>query len=223
MSLKMSKIRVEVHTHTSASSCSTASQEQVIARCKQNKVDVIAITDHNTTASAYALQKAAPDWLRVIIGEEVSSLDGEIVGLFLRETIPGHKLTALEVISEIKKQGGISMLPHPFDYLRGHAIKGELLEEIAAKVDVFEVFNARCVLPRFNIKADEYAEEQHLRKIVGSDAHLSGEFGNAVMEMDDFGNPEEFLSSLQTAGWRVKYASPFVHFVSKWNKIKRKF
>ena len=109
-------IRADLHNHTYFSPDSILSPKQVVDRVHRAGLDCIAITDHNTIRGGLAVREIA-DGFQVIVGEEVRTADGEVLGLFLSEDIP-RGLTAAETVARIKAQGGIAGVPHPFDHLR---------------------------------------------------------------------------------------------------------
>jgi predicted metal-dependent phosphoesterase TrpH len=100
----MSLLKVDLHVHTNFSPDGEASPQEVIARCRKLGFSCIAITDHNTIAGAKDVQETAS--LRVIVGEEVMTSHGEVMGLFLKEEIP-RNLTPVESMQAIKEQGGL--------------------------------------------------------------------------------------------------------------------
>jgi predicted metal-dependent phosphoesterase TrpH len=146
--------------------------------------------------------------IRIIIGEEVATGQGEVIGLFLKEEIsPG--LGAKKTIEKIKAQGGIVYLPHPFDEFRKSAMKLKDAEEIKEMLDVIEIFNSRTFNPKYNAMALEFSRQNNLVTAVGSDAHHPLELGRSYMQMNDFNGPESFLESLRGATYFAKKC-PFV-------------
>lgn len=132
----------------------------------------------------------------VIVAEEILTPVGEIMGLFLTHTIPSG-IPAQKAIEEIKKQGGLVCLPHPFDRYRRSAIKEHALQEVMPYVDVVETFNS-CTLPFQNLhRPRQLATKYNLPQSAGSDAHAASEIGNVYMTMRPFHSPAEFLESLR--------------------------
>ena len=132
--------------------------------------------------------------MRVIVGEEVKTLEGEVIGLFLEERIPPG-LTFAETIAEIKGQGGIVYVPHPFDRL--HAVPGtSLLKANLTDLDVIEVFNSRIAYPGFNEKALRFSQRHRLPGAAGSDAHVLPGLGTALTGVGSFSGPQDFVEAL---------------------------
>ncbi|MBC7261726.1 MAG: PHP domain-containing protein, partial [Chloroflexi bacterium] len=109
------RIKVDLHIHTCYSPDSLTSLEAVIAAALERGLGALAITDHNAIEGALALQRMAP--FPVIVGEEILTAEGDIIGLFLQELIP-PKLTPAQTIARIREQGGVVYIPHPFDFRR---------------------------------------------------------------------------------------------------------
>jgi len=193
--------------------------EDIIERCQKMEIDCIAITDHGTVEGALKMKEIAP--FKVIIGEEVLTDYGEIMGMFLKETIPSN-ISVDEAISRIKEQGGLVCLPHPFDPLRGLTMNLDEVDKLAPRVDIVEVFNARSPINSTADKALEFAIRHEIPATAGSDSHTLGEIGRTFVEMDDFDTPEQLLEVLKHGRISQHKASIFVHLFTTITKIKRK-
>ena len=211
-------MRCDLHIHTRYSPDSKTTPEQVISRCKETGIDCIAVTDHNTIAGSVELKRLAP--FEVIVSSEIHTKDGEVIGYFLSEEIPG-KLSALETVRLIKQQGGLVCVPHPFDVLRGSAIERRALDEILSEVDIIETFNARSFYRRYNTMARRFAAQHKLPSSAGSDAHTPDEIGKTYVEMPNFDGKEGFLKALAEGKITGKSSSPLVHLSSTWAKIRK--
>ncbi len=211
--------RVELHSHSLWSKDCVVAFETILRLCAARDITKIAITDHNTAEGALELYRRAPD--RVIVGEEIMTTRGELLGYFLQESIPGG-LTPEETIRELRAQGAVISVSHPFDRLRKGAWREDDLCAIIDQVDAIEVFNARCIYPADNVRAAAFAEAHGLRGTVGSDAHSRTEYGRAVTLLQPFATPLEFLSSLEQAAFVTRSSSPLVHLHSKTAKWSRK-
>lgn len=217
--MMMSLLRADLHVHTNHSYDSRASIQSIVSQCVRTGINCLAITDHGSVEGALEVQRIAP--FKVIIGEEVKSSAGDIIGLFIKETIPKH-LSPLETVKAIKHQGGLVMMPHPFDRVRPSAIGWKVFEEIAPYIDIVETFNARNLFERDDTKAVEIAQRYGLVYAVSSDAHTSRELGRTYNEMPDFDDTTQgFLSSLSQAILVTKRTS-FIHrFVPTYAKIRK--
>ncbi|MCB9451950.1 MAG: PHP domain-containing protein [Anaerolineaceae bacterium] len=210
---------VDLHSHTLWSKDCLTPFETIIHRCQRRGVDRIAITDHNTAEGALAMQKIAPEL--VIVGEEIMTTQGEILGYFLTESVPAG-LTPEETIKRLRNQGAVISVSHPFDRYRKGAWEEADLRRIMGLVDAIEVFNARCVRPEDNQQAAEFARQNDLIGTAGSDAHTSVEYGQAMTRLQPFQDAESFRQALQTAEF-VERLSPFyVHFGSTYAKWMKK-
>jgi len=192
-------IDVDLHMHTDHSHDCATPVETLLATARDRGLGAIAITDHNEVSGALdAARKAAAYGVKVIVAEEVKTASqGEVIGLFLQEKIP-RGLTLQETIAEIKRQGGLVYVPHPFDRL--HAIPDyEHLLAVVEDIDAIEVFNPRVALSAFNEEAVRFAAKYRIVGGAGSDSHVAQGLGSVRIRMRDFDGPEEFLESLREA------------------------
>jgi predicted metal-dependent phosphoesterase TrpH len=213
-------LHVDLHVHTVYSMDCSTSLEEIVGRCNETGINCIAISDHGTTDGAHTLKNMAS--LKVIIAEEILTPYGEIMGMFLKETIPSG-LSVEDAVNQIKKQSGLICIPHPFDIIRPSALKYENLISIIDDVDIIEVFNARNHFPGCNHKAEIFASKFNKLCSAGSDAHTAQEIGNTYVEMPDFNTKDEFIKSLSQGRIHGKLSSPLVHFDSTSSKIKKRF
>jgi predicted metal-dependent phosphoesterase TrpH len=213
-------LKADFHIHTMYSMDSNTPLDKLIKRCLELEINCVAIADHGTTEGAIKLQQIAP--FIVIVAEEVLTPHGEIMGMFLKETVPSG-LSVEETISRIRAQGGLVCIPHPFDRFRPSALDGDILEEIADKVDIIEVFNARTI-PFQNLTQPKiFAQKYNLKQSAGSDAHILSEIGNAYVEMPEFNGQDDFLEALAQGKICGRRTNPLVHFFSLGNRIRKKF
>lgn len=173
---------LDLHCHSSASFDSVASAGALLAKARRIGLTHLAITDHERIDGAQRARDLAPDDLRVIVGEEVRSADGDLIGLFLERPVPPG-LPASETAAAIHEQGGIVGLPHPFDRFRASggsraAEQRRALDALAAAVDYVEVHNARAYRDA-NPRAAAFASAHGLPGTASSDAHSVMELGVA--------------------------------------------
>jgi predicted metal-dependent phosphoesterase TrpH len=190
-------VRVDCHLHTALSGDAVTSLDQLAERVAQEQLDVVFITDHNVTAAAVAAAERGIG-ARVLVGEEIRTRDGDVIGLFLTDRIP-YVLPLAEVTGLIRAQGGLIYLPHPFD--PGRSSLGSVAAELCAtgRADVVEVFNAKIEDQQRNREAAELAARFGLPGAAGSDAHDPEGIGAAYLEMPDFDGPSDFLTALAQA------------------------
>jgi len=192
----MSLIRVDCHLHTALSGDAVTSIDELAERVEQERLDVVFITDHNVTAAAVAAAERGIG-ARVIVGEEIRTQDGDVIGLFLTDRVP-YVLPLAEAIAKIRERGGLVYLPHPFDPGRS-TLKPAISERLCADgiADVVEVFNAKIEDQQHNVQAAKLAARYDLPGGVGSDAHDPEGIGAAYLEMPDFDGPADFLAALR--------------------------
>ncbi len=211
-------LKADFHIHTKYSGDCNTPLEEIINRCLEIGINCIAIADHGTTEGALKMQTIAP--FPVIVAEEILTTDGEIMGMFLKETIPGG-LSPHETIARIRAQDGLVNIPHPFDIFRQSALNSKIAEEIIGQIDVIEVFNSRCPLPGCLAKAQMFAQKYGIAKSAGSDAHTPREIGNAYVEMPEFNGKDDFLNALEKGKIFGHRTNPLVHLRSTWARLKK--
>lgn len=189
-------VRVDMHVHSMWSGDSTTTPDELHQMVVATDLDVVCVTDHHAIAGAIQLADVLP--CRVVIGEEVATHSGEIIGLFLSERVP-QGLTARDTAVRIRDQGGVVYIPHPFDPMRRN-LATPVLDELVAGglVDAIEVLNAKTSLTSLNDRAASYATDHGLLAGAGSDCHVPEALGAAYVEMPDFGGPGEFLIALKS-------------------------
>ena len=208
----MTQLRVEFHCHTIFSKDSLTRPRDLVETCRRKGIDRVVVTDQNTIAGAQAAQAIDPNL--VIVGEEIMTTRGEILAAFVREEIP-KGLTPQETIRRLKDQGAFISVSHPFDRWRSGGWWENDLLEILPQVDAIEVYNSRCMLPRFNRDARRFAEKHDLPGTVGSDAHAAFELGQSLMMLEPFQGPEGMRNVIRKGIPKVKWSPPWVHFVSR--------
>jgi predicted metal-dependent phosphoesterase TrpH len=210
--------KADFHIHSKYSMDCKTTLEQIIQACQKKKLNCIALSDHGSVEGALKLKKIAPFY--VIIAEEILTTKGEIMGMFLEETIPSG-LTMEESIRRIKDQGGLLCAQHPFDKIRPDSLKSEIMNEIAEQIDVIEVFNARNLFSGSSKLAQQFAKEHNLPGCAGSDAHAAFEIGNAYVELPEFKGKEDFLKSLTQGEVHGHKTTPFSRVSSVWARITK--
>jgi predicted metal-dependent phosphoesterase TrpH len=188
-------VRLDMHSHTMWSGDATTTPDELAEAVAAAGIDVLCITDHGTTNGAFELADQLP--CRVIVGEELRTGAGEVIGLFLQERLPAG-LSARQAAERIRDQGGLVYIPHPFDPVR-HCLAEPELEALVADglVDAIEVRNAKTSLESLNRRAADFAATHDLAPGAGSDAHVPEALGAAYVEVPDFDGPAELLAALR--------------------------
>ena len=168
-------MKYDLHIHSKYSSDGVLDPEKIVKIAIKRGLNGVAITDHNTIKGGLKAKKYENEDFKVIAGSEISTERGEIIGLFLEEEIKSKDVQ--DVISEIKEQNGIIVIPHPFDELRHSAFHPT--EEDEKFIDCIEGFNSRCVFQKYNERAVEFGTKHRLAITAGSDAHFANEIGTA--------------------------------------------
>ena len=190
----MVHIRLDLHIHTTHSGDSLLTYDRLLPVLRKKNLHGVAVTDHNTISGALEWMERNPPF-KIIVGEEIQSRDGEVIGLFLSEEIePG--MTMEKTVKAIKLQNGVVYLPHPFDRWRKSRLNLLALEAVWDEVDIIEVNNARNLFSSWNRKAGKLASVKEKVRGAGSDAHSPWEIGRSYVEMENYTTREEFLVNL---------------------------
>lgn len=188
---------MDLHAHTMWSGDSTTTPDELERAVRESGLDVVCITDHNAVAGAFELVDRLP--CRVVVGEELRTAHGELIGLFLTERVP-MGMSPADSARAIRDQGGLVYVPHPFDPMRRNLAEPALIELVElGLVDAIEVHNAKTSLDHLNRRAAEFAARHGLAAGAGSDAHVPDALGAAYVEMADFSGPGDFLAALRDA------------------------
>jgi len=193
---------VDLHLHSNYSHDGRSSLQQLIDRALECGLDRIALTDHNTFEGAANLARIAPEL--AIAGEEIKTLEGEVIGLFITSRVQPF-LRPEQAMDLIHGMGGLVYVPHPVDRHRSHFLP-ERIVGLADRIDIIETYNPWCDAAA-NQAAARLADELGKVAATGSDAHSADELGLSWMEMDDYSGTEDFLEKLRFARHVVTAAS----------------
>jgi predicted metal-dependent phosphoesterase TrpH len=212
----------DFHVHTRYSPDSLLTEDRLIRLAVERGLTHLAVTNHNNVEGAMAVRDRAAelgvdDRLHVILGEEVSSADGEIVGIFLEETIP-RGLSARETADAIHAQGGLVSIPHPYDpFRRSHIREAALLGLAeAGQIDAIEVFNSRVTFARHDEQAADLAVRYGIPPIACSDTHTGMEVAMAFNALPAFSNAKELRAALQESEWHGTRSTKLIHVATRW-------
>ncbi len=188
----MRLIKTLIHLHTDYSYDSDISLDTLARSIEAEDIGCVAVTDHDTITGALHLRRKTN--AKVIVGEEVTTRDGHLIGLFLSERVrPG--MSARDTAMAIRDQGGIVLAPHPFVRAFGCGL-GDVTERIVDLIDAVEVNNAQNFLSRPDRLADRFASEHGLPKFCGADSHMTMSIAPCHQMMPDFDSPATFIDSL---------------------------
>lgn len=198
-------MKYDFHTHSKYSADGYVKPRELVKAAVKKGLDGIAVTDHGTIKGALEAKKYETNKIKVIIGSEILTNIGEVIGLFLTDEVVSYDF--YDVVEDIKSQNGVVVLPHPFDGVRGTSTHPD--QKLSRYVDSVEVFNSRCVRSDYNNLAIEYAKKNHLNTIAGSDAHFKNEVGNAGVIIEQFDIQEAVIKGdLTVFGQRSNILNP---------------
>jgi predicted metal-dependent phosphoesterase TrpH len=217
------KLRADFHSHSNYSRDSVIGPEAFVDGCVRKGVTCIAVTDHNEIEGAFVIEKLAAERaagrLKVIVGEEVKTAEGEIIGLFLKDLV-ARGMSPEDTVDAIHEQGGLAVIPHPYDIFRRSVLTDDAIERVKTKVDAIEGFNCRNILAKHDQKARDTAAGVDKPITLGTDSHCPWELGGALLELDDFETPQELVQSLRGGRIVGHRSKPWVHWVSTYAKIR---
>ena len=211
--------KVDLHSHSIISQDGGVTEKQYIHLLDNATINYIAITDHNETKFAKELAKKLGD--KIIIGEEIASKDGEIIGLYLQKTIP-QGLTAKQTLQQIRVQGGLVYIPHPFETFR-HGLKINTLEQIKNEIDIIEVFNARAKWRGNSNLALDFTQRYKIATAASSDAHGQKGVGTSFSIVNEAPSPKTLPDLLKKGTLHKQFAPAITYLYPSINKIKHKF
>lgn len=210
---------VDLHTHSTLSPDGGLSISDYSRLLSDRTLDYIAITDHNEIAFAQKAKQTLGE--AIIVGEEIMTSEGEIIGLFLSEKIEPH-LSAQETITQIKQQKGLVYIPHPFETMR-KGISVASLSSLVGHVDIVEVFNGRGLFTNKHTQVAEFARKHSLTTIASSDAHCYAGVRNSFATVSDKITKQNLMSQLIDAQLNKKYAPVYSLLCPKMNILKKIF
>lgn len=191
----MKRLKTVLHAHTDYSHDSNRSPEELVATAVQQGVECVGITDHNEIRGALAARELGR--VRVIVGAEILTTDGDLIGLFLEERIPPG-LSAVETARRIRAQGGLVLAPHAFASLCADRL-GSAMDELVPWLDAVEVCNSQNPLWWEDRRAAAFAVRHGLTGYVGADAHLRGYLAGGYQWVPKFDGAESFRQALRRA------------------------
>lgn len=214
-------MKIDLHIHTEYSHDGSIKLEDIerMFMGREGIIDAVAITDHNSIEGALKLKNEFRD--NIIVGEEIDTGEGQVIGYWLTEPIQTG-LGLRKTLETIKRQGGITCVPHPFDRLRKKRIDILKLQYIADGIDMLEVFNSRNLTEDSNLYAREFALKNKLLCTAGSDAHFKREIGNAYIEcqgLKSVDGPKQVCAAIKEGLIKGKKSNICYHIKTKLIKL----
>lgn len=210
--------KIDLHTHSIASPDGSLDEHDYRKMLDAGRLDCIAVTDHNTIAFARELHAKLGD--RIIVGEEITTLDGEIIGLYLKKPVkPG--MSAADTVRAVKQQGGLVCIPHPFETVR-KGVSIFTLNTIAKQVDIIETRNGRAVFQNKGKQAEAWAAEHRVAGVASSDAHGWHGWGRTYSVVTEMPTRATLVKLLSGATYKVGLPGVRGVLYPKLNRIRRR-
>jgi predicted metal-dependent phosphoesterase TrpH len=211
-------IKVDLHTHSVASPDGSLTLADYRAALEHGKLDAIAITDHNTINFALAAQKELGD--AIIVGEEIDTQQGEIIGLYLTQAVPSG-LGITEAVQAITKQGGLVYIPHPFEKIR-HGVSEEALDSVAGDVAILETFNGRATSDKYRFRAVAWVALHKVATAASSDAHGKIGWGRTYISIEQKPMRDTLVNLLRNGQLHRKKVGLFGLLYPKFNRLRKR-
>ncbi len=207
-----------MHTHSTASPDGSLSLNDYDFMLNNNLLNYIAVTDHNTIEQAQIIQNKLGQ--QIIVGEEILTQEGEIIGLFLNKLIPAN-LSLKKTIQLIHYQGGLVYIPHPFQSNR-HGIDLKLIEKNITSIDIIECYNGRSLLNNHHRKIIDMIEEFGLVGAASSDSHGRIDFGRTYSIIEDrVIDQNNLITALETANYHYRPAGLIARLYPTINRLRK--
>ncbi len=224
----MSLLKLDLHVHTIYSKDSTISPQDLIRHALKKNLDGLAICDHGTLDAWKLLKRNFnSDDFYLIPGMEIETDRGEILALFIHDEIKTTNNFFFEIVDKIKQDGGLIVIPHPFDFLRANRLKIDQLgdESLLGCIDGIEIMNSRIIFRQCIEKARDFNRKFHFFETGGSDAHTMNEIGNGftLLKKELISDEEDIKKALFSRQSRSAgvLSSPLVHAKTIINKFLR--
>lgn len=211
------KYKIDLHTHSVISPDGALTEAHYRRMLDQHRLNVIAVTDHNTIDMALRLREVLGE--QIIVGEEITAREGEIIGLYLQESVSPH-LTARETVAEIRRQGGLVYIPHPFETVR-KGLTLEVLDKIADKVDIIEAYNGRAVFQDRSHQALAWAKKHKVPAAASSDAHGVTGWGATYTMLDELPSRDNLTELLRSASYQQGFPGIRGIMYPKFNRLRK--
>jgi predicted metal-dependent phosphoesterase TrpH len=210
--------KIDLHTHSSASPDGALLAKNYREALKRGVLDYVAVTDHDSISFAQKLHQEIGE--QVIVGEEITTQQGEIIGLYLKQGIPAD-LSVEEAVKAVHDQDGLVYIPHPFETVR-KGLSREVLEGIAEDVDIIEVHNGRALFQNRGALAKEWSARHDTPSASSSDAHGQHGWGKAYSLIADKPTVKTLPSLLKDADYIIGTVGMLGVLYPKFNRLRKK-
>jgi predicted metal-dependent phosphoesterase TrpH len=211
--------KIDLHTHSTTSPDGGISIDQYDEALANGVMDCVAITDHNSIDFALKMNKSIGD--KIIVGEEIMTGGGEIIGLYLKERVPAN-LTPKDTVRLIKEQGGLVYIPHPLETFR-HGLQIDVLEYLIDHIDIMEIGNGRTLQPKKYSQILVWANLNHIAGAASSDAHGKLGFGHTYTLVSELPTKQNLTKLLKKGTPIVSRPNIRSLLYPKYNRIKKRY
>lgn len=209
-------IKVDLHTHSTASPDGGIMPKQYVDMVESKKLNYVAITDHGRIDFALDIQKILGD--RIIVGQEIKTSSGDIIGLYLKKPVKENQPLD-QAVADIKSQSGLVYVPHPFEKVRSGISEQDLIT-IAEQIDIIEVINGRAMFDASK-KASSLAKQHNLAACASSDAHGQSGWGRTYTILESEPTRKNLVQLIDSSKLVYKNPGPLAYIYPKYNRIRK--
>lgn len=210
---------VDFHMHTHLSPDGSLHEHDISRALEAGVLHTVAITDHDAIDEALHLQSVFGD--RIIVGEEITTSEGEIIGLYLSKLVQ-RGMSAVKTVEAIREQNGLVYIPHPFEKAR-KGLSETTLNSIASDVDIIEVRNGRSFSSRARLKAATWAEQNIVAQAASSDAHGFHGWGRVFTELSEPPTRDTLVELIGSATLHGNLNGILAYGYPKLNRFRKRF
>lgn len=210
--------RVDLHTHSTASPDGGLTAAHYKKALEDGLLDYVAITDHNRIDFAILMREEIGE--QIIIGEEITTNEGEVIGLFLEHPIQPQP-SAAAAIEQIKSQGGLVYIPHPFESVR-KGLHPAILEEVQDRIDIIEICNGRAFAQNRASQAVVWSRINRVAGAASSDAHGWRGLGKTYTQLSIPPKQDTLVELLKTAVPVTDRPSLRALLYPKYNRLRKR-
>lgn len=210
--------KVDLHTHSTASPDGGLRLDDYRRMLESGQLDSIAVTDHDAIEGALQLRQELGE--RIIVGEEITTTEGEIIGLYLNQLVPPGQ-TPEETVKLIRAQNGLVYIPHPFETVR-KGLPLATLDRIGPEVDIVEIHNGRAYFQDKSSDARAWAEAHGVAMAASSDAHGRAGWGRTFSLVTELATSDRLKALLNQPEFHSKKVGPRGVLYPKLNRLRKR-
>lgn len=193
MSTNTMSLKLDLHVHSLSNGKTQISCDQLGNSLRQNYLHGVAITNFYDISHAMLLKKQLKEYV-IIVGQEVWTKDGHIIGLGLKKRIPDFK-GAEETIDYIHEQGGIAVAPHPYLFNSSLSLGKKVMSLPFDAIEVYNGLVGSFIIP--NYLARRASEKMKIPQVASTDTTNAADIGRTYTEVF-VESPDKILGAIRS-------------------------